>query len=191
MLPNSQAIETSLSPGQFFDRLRAETTPYDEIVQLRSPFAGYATFLLHSFVGSKRVAARIDRHSFMLVPLGIWPIKGNSPLANAGALHGVVEPGSAGARIVTHYRYAWGPSLFTVLLGIAALGLAAVALVVTLVFPELEGLMLLQGLAVASLAVTLVFAGYLWRGGRGQARALVAFLVEISDAQPTVREAIR
>lgn len=182
-MPRRQrSIESSLAPDKFLDRLRAETVKYEEIFQLRSPFAGYATFLLHSFSSSKRVVARIEGLSFMLLPIGIWPVKGKSPLANAGALYGTVEPSTTGSRIDTHYRFAAGLLLFVATFGLASIGMVVIAVLATIGKPQLEGLPLLQGLAVASCLFTATFAVYVWIAGRSQSQLLEAFVDDVCSA---------
>lgn len=189
-LPRRQiSIESTLAPDKFLDKLRAETVNYEEIFQVSTPLAGYATFLQHSFRNLKRVVATIEGLSFMLFPIGIVPAKGKSPLANAGALHGTVEPSKTGSRIDTHYRFGAGLLLFVAAFGLVSVSLVAIAALATITNPQQAGLLQLQGLAVASCVFTATFAVYFWIARRSQSQLLKAFLDDVCSATSVKRMA--
>lgn len=178
MPTNDNNIETALSPDEFLARVREATVPYEEIINVRAPVTGYKSFLEHSFSGSKQVMARIEGKAFMLMPIGIWPVKGPSPLANAGALHGTVEANKSGSRVTTRYRFALGSLLFVAVFSVVSFGMVVIAAVATAMTPRPNGILLIQGLAVASCLFTAVYGSYLWIGGRTQSRQLRAFLAD-------------
>jgi hypothetical protein len=169
-------LESPLSPAEFLERLRAETVPYEAIFNIRAPASGYATFLEHALTGSKTVISKIDKHSFMLMPIGVWPVKGQVALANAGALHGTVEAVKTGSRISAHYRPSIGIVVFLAVFAAFTAGLVTLVAVVTVLFPAIEGLLLLQGLASASVVFTVFMAAYYWVSGRKQRQLLEVFL---------------
>lgn len=175
------SIETPLAPGELLDRLRAEAVSYEAIFDDRAPTTGYVNFVEHALTGPKTVVCRIDGPSFLLMPIGIWPVKGQNPLTNAGALYGTVEATKAGTRVSTRYRLSFGIVAFLCVFAAASAGVVALSIVVTVFHPAMEGLVLLQCLAAASALFTLIMACYYGIGGSQQRRMLEVALHELCD----------
>jgi hypothetical protein len=72
---------------------------------------GYKTFVEESLVGDKEVMARIQGNHFELMPIGVWPVKGQSATACMGQLIGTIEARDGDSRIDLWYRM---PLLWTV-----------------------------------------------------------------------------
>jgi hypothetical protein len=99
-----ETLRSQLVPADFITRLREHTIPHESIFNWVAPMEGYQTFAKELFVGDKEVVAKIQGNRFQLMPIGIWPVKGKTPTANAGLLYRTVEAEGTGSRVDIWYR---------------------------------------------------------------------------------------
>ena len=71
----------------------------------------YATFVTESFSGDREVVAKIEGNDFQLMPIGIWPVKGQTGRC-VGALRGSINTEGSGSRIHLWYWVPWYVTIF-------------------------------------------------------------------------------
>ena len=169
-------FHSSLPPPVFFEKLREATVPFDEIISLEKPLEGYLDYLKETFTGERTMIARIEGQEARLLPIGIWPVKGRSGMANCGYLSCIVDAEETGSMIRSSYQLAWIYKvaiplflLFSALLAMAIAGLI-------LYGAELEGRWMLVGSAAFAILLCLAFPLYYLRAANTQSRLTREFL---------------
>lgn len=173
-----ETLRSPLPPSAVVTRLRGSTVALESILNRTAPWAGYGVFLKESFVGDKAVVAKIENDRFRLMPIGIWPVKGDTPLASAGPLFGTIEAEGDGSRVACWYRI---PLLWTVFVSVFLLTACLVTPLLTWVvitYPRIEGRGLLVSFIVGLPAFVIVFGGYWLVGAWHQSNILRRFLRE-------------
>ena len=167
-----ETIRSPLPPEEMIARLRERTIPFESIFTLTAPLDGYKNFLKESFVGDNVVVAKIEDNHFRLMPIGFWPVKGKTPLANAGALFGRIEAEAEASRIVCFYRMPWLWIVFVSALFVLACLLSLFLTWVVVSNPQIDGRPVLIALIFGFPAFVMMFAAYGLVGAWQQARRL-------------------
>ena len=169
---------TSLAPTAFFEQLSEATVLFEDILSLEKPLEGYANYLKESFTGEKTVAALIKGDEARLMPIGFWPVKGRSALANSGYLSCKVRAAETGSIIRASYQLAWIYKIAIPMFLIFAFFMVIAIAALILYGEGLDGRWGLVGAAGFAIFLCVGFSIYYLRGARTQSKLTREFLAE-------------
>jgi hypothetical protein len=182
-----ETVRSHLSPSKIIERLRGQSIPYESVINWDAPMEGYKTFVKESLVGDKEVVAKIQGNQFELMPIGIWPVKGQTATASMGSLYGTIYLDEAGSRVELRYRM---PLPWTIFVSVFFLAACLFSLIFTGILfllppPESDRLALIAFIFGLPTFAAL-FAGLGVSAARRQSELLRCFANKLCEADTDV-----